>query len=310
MPTIPSLGRQPNAMHSMVSVVVPTYNRPQGLKTALESILKQTYGNLEVLVVNDSEEEESVKNVIAGFNDPRLYYLRNKRTKGANGARNTGILNSHGSLIAFMDDDDEWLPDKLQNQVDYLSDHTNHVGLFSAFEIYESGKWQVKKQKISSLSLRDCLLNTISIGSSSSLLFRREIFDTAGLWDESLVRQQDKELLVRILVHGTIGHDQRVLLRVNGHNDPHPLKSIPGHEVYYQKVSPYLELLDNDSQRKFHSFHFRRLCMYYLKMGDYKTALELYNKALKYQKVHLRKDVKNFIYLLKSIVSTKPSVTN
>ena len=214
-------------MKELVSVVVPTYNRPQGLKSALESVLNQTHENFEVLVVNDSTEEAAARQIIESLSDPRLHYHRNNRTKGANGARNTGILYSNGDFVAFLDDDDEWLPQKLEWQIAYLSSHPDYVGMFSAYKIYQSGSWQLKRQSVSTLTMRDCLLNTISIGSSSSLLFRKEIFDRAGLWDETLLRQQDKELLVRILEHGTIGHDPRVSLKVNGHNDPHPLKSIP-----------------------------------------------------------------------------------
>ena len=292
-------------MSDLVSIVLPTYNRPEGLRKAIQGVLKQTHQLFEVLVINDSSEEIPVQEVINQFEDNRIYYLRNQRTKGANGARNTGILNAKGAYIAFLDDDDEWLPEKLAWQLDYLQSHPDYVGVFSAYHIDEGGRWKEKIQSVDTLELKDCLLNTISIGSSSSLLFRASIFDHAGLWDETLIRQQDKELLVRILSKGSIGHDTRIALKVNGHNDPHPLKSIPGHEVYYEKMIPYVTLLEADAQKKFHSFHYRRLCMYYLRLTEYKKAFSLYRKAIKFQKIHLRKDTKNLIFLIKSIFSNK-----
>jgi hypothetical protein len=202
------------------------------------------------------------------------------------------------------------LPDKLSWQMDYLRVNTSYDGVFNAYSINSSGRWKVIKEHIKNLTLRDCLLNTVSIGSSSNLLFRSNVFSTAGLWDETLKRQQDKELLIRILVNHQIGYDQKVALKVSGHNDPHPLKSIPGHEVYYDKAKDYLVHLDANSQRKFHSFHYRRLCMYYLMLGDYKKAFTLYQQALEHQKLHLRKDTKNLVYLTKSIFSNKGNTVN
>ncbi len=294
-------------MKELVSVVVPTYKRPQGLKSALKSVLAQTYHELEILVVNDNSEEDGIHHIIKEIDDSRIHYYENQRTKGANGARNTGILSSKGNLIAFLDDDDEWLSQKLEWQLSYLNHHPDFIGVFSAFKIHESGRWKQHKQPVSTLTMRDCLLNTVSIGSSSSLLIQRKVFDQVGLWDESLIRQQDKELLVRILASGTIGHDPRISLVVNGHNDPHPLKSIPGHQVYFSKVQPYLNYLNEADKSKFHSFHFRRLCMYYLRLGDHRKALALYRSALKFQKFHLRKDAKNLLYFMRSVFTTKPS---
>ena len=99
-----------------ISVVIPTYNRPDTLKRAITSVLSQTCTDFEIIIVNDSHQERPVWDIINHFADERIRYFRNERSKGGNGARNTGIIKSKGEYIAFLDDDDEWLPDKLYLQ--------------------------------------------------------------------------------------------------------------------------------------------------------------------------------------------------
>ena len=296
-------------MSDLITIVIPTYNRPDNLRRCLKSVTSQSYHDFEVTVVNDSEDEQSVQEVIDEIADPRIRYLKNSRIKGANGARNTGILAAKGEFIAFLDDDDEWLTDKLLWQVEHLKSHRNQSGVFCAFEIQKFGAWQKSILDLQELQLAEVLLNTVSIGSSSSLMFRQEVFDRVGLWDEDMKRQQDKELLVRILKNEKIGYDNRIALKVYGHNDPHPAKSIAGHEEYYHKIKGYLDLLEPEVIQKFYSYNYRRMCMYRIRLGEYKEAFQLYKKALHYQKFHLRKDAKNVYYLIKKLLSPNGKVS-
>src|SRR3989338_8677774 len=99
-----------------VSVIIPTHNRPELLKRAVKSVLNQTYKDLEVIVVDDGLEKRADETVNS-FNDSRLKYIQHPEEKGGSAARNTGIKNSSGEFIAFLDDDDEWLPEKLEIQI-------------------------------------------------------------------------------------------------------------------------------------------------------------------------------------------------
>src|SRR5688572_26839751 len=96
-----------------VSVVIPTHNRPLMLRRAIDSVLAQTYQDFEIIVVDDGLRERS-DNVVKLFEDDRIRYISHEQEHGAPAARNTGIKNSNGELIAFLDDDDEWLPQKLE----------------------------------------------------------------------------------------------------------------------------------------------------------------------------------------------------
>src|SRR5689334_10905069 len=104
-----------------ISVIIPTYKRKEKLKRALASALQQSMPAREIIVVDDNRDEAeslAVKECIASFGDPRLLWISNFRTPGGCGARNSGILTAKGEFIAFLDDDDVFLPGALQAHFD------------------------------------------------------------------------------------------------------------------------------------------------------------------------------------------------
>jgi len=101
----------------LVSVIIPTYNRPTYLKQALDSVVNQTYTNMEIIVVDDGSEVNYAQEICNKFKNTRYIY---KKNGGLSSARNYGILNAKGEYIAFLDDDDFWREDKLQKQVEAL----------------------------------------------------------------------------------------------------------------------------------------------------------------------------------------------
>ncbi|PET00263.1 glycosyl transferase family 2 [Priestia megaterium] len=108
-----------NLVEPLVSVVIPTYNRGNIIENTINSVLNQTYSNLEIIIVDDCSNDNT-EDVVKSFHDERIKYI--KHTKNSNGsvARNTGIKNSNGEYIAFLDSDDEWFPEKIDIQLSYL----------------------------------------------------------------------------------------------------------------------------------------------------------------------------------------------
>lgn len=104
----------------LVSVVIPTYNRPHLLKRALDSVCRQSYNNIEVIVVDDASKED-IYSVISDYNTVKM--IKHEKNQGASAARNTGIDAARGKYIAFLDSDDEWLSGKLEYQIDYMEKH-------------------------------------------------------------------------------------------------------------------------------------------------------------------------------------------
>jgi glycosyltransferase involved in cell wall biosynthesis len=106
---------------ALVSVVIPTLRRPKLVLRALASVFNQSYEQIEVIVVVDGPDEDTT-DVLRTVNDPRLHVIVNPRSLTAAGARNVGVDHAKGEWIAFLDDDDEWLPDKVEKQIAFASD--------------------------------------------------------------------------------------------------------------------------------------------------------------------------------------------
>jgi glycosyltransferase involved in cell wall biosynthesis len=104
----------------LVSVVIPTIRRPKLVLRALSSVLKQTYQKIEAIVVVDGPDEETIA-ALASVDDPRLRVIVNPRSLTAAGARNVGADHATGEWLAFLDDDDEWLPGKIEKQLTFAS---------------------------------------------------------------------------------------------------------------------------------------------------------------------------------------------
>ena len=119
------------------SVIIPTCKRSTLLHYSVKSVLSQTFSNFELLVIDDCPDDKTIS-VVRLFSDSRIRYLKNARTKGASGARNVGIMNSLGEWIAFLDDDDIWLPRKLELYHNFIQSGGNRYGLiYSGYAIYD-----------------------------------------------------------------------------------------------------------------------------------------------------------------------------
>ncbi len=292
-------------MNTKVSVIVPTFNRPERLRKALTSALNQEGIDFEILVVNDSQDESPVIDVINGLNDSRIRYFRNSRSKGANGARNTGIIEATGNLVSFLDDDDQWLPGKLKYEIIFLQKNRNFHGVFSSYKFQVGFFWKKKIYKISEISLKDVLLQKVNIGSGSNLTLHKSVFHSVGLWNERFQRLQDLEILVRILSESKIGYCNHVGLLVYGHNYPKPNIVMTEYKKFFRQVAKYVNRLDENEQKLFYSKYYRKLTSLYLGQYMYHRAYSEYLKAAKFQIVHFKKDSRLFLQLLLSLTTAK-----
>jgi len=181
------------AMSPLISVIIPTHNRAQLLPRAVSSVLGQTHGNLELIIVDDGSTDNTSE-IVKRFKDPRILYLCHKVSRGAPAARNTGIQRAKGEYIAFLDDDDEWLPHKLERQLDALFQLHRKAGVaYCKYKkLYPNAKARIGGERFGQRRLLHHNFIT-----TSSLLVRRECLD-ADRFDESLPRGQDWELCLRL----------------------------------------------------------------------------------------------------------------
>jgi len=291
-------------MNDLVSIVIPTYNRPSELERCLRSVLEQTYGHFEVLVVNDGGMENELHQVINKLGDSRIRYLTNQRTKGANGARNTGVLNAKGKYVTFLDDDDEWYTQKMEKNVQKLESLDASFGaVISGLVVYQNHYWKTKVSNREEIYLKDILFYYFSIGSSSNLFFRRQVFDQVGLWDEELQRQQDLELMVRVLGSVRCAYQSEALLKVHGHNVPAPQKAFDNQLKYLEKIHPILHQFEKRYINRFYGRHFRYLTEYCIRLKQYKRAGNFMLKAFKHSVLFPKKDIKLMVLLFRTALS-------
>lgn len=186
-----------DAQRLKLSVVVPSYNTAPFIAQTIRSILDQTVGDLEVIVVDDGSNDESLA-VIDAIRDPRITCVQ-QENRGLAGARNTGILLARAETIGFCDADDVWYPRKAERHLS-LMDADHHLGLTFSFSEYlsENGTptGQLLITRCRKPTVRD-LIRRNHIGNGSTPLVRKDVFRLAGLFDETLGSCEDFEMWVR-----------------------------------------------------------------------------------------------------------------
>ena len=202
-----------------VSVIIPTYNRVKFLPACINSVLKQSIPVDEIILVDNNSSDGTVNYIRDKFKMVRVLIERNK---GVSFARNLGILNSKNNWVAFLDSDDEWMPDKIQKQIELIKRLNYKVNF-----IHTNEKWvknniilnQKKKHaKKGGYIFQDCL--DICKISPSSTLIKKSLFDQYGLFNTKFKVCEDYELWLRFTSKIEIGYINEVLIKKNGgHND-------------------------------------------------------------------------------------------
>lgn len=199
-----------------VSCIVTTYERPiEILKKAIMSIVKQTYDNFEILIVNDSpkniELSNKIKHLVKLIKNEyyiEITYLSYEKNMGANYARNYGIKFSSGEYIAFLDDDDEWLPEKLEIQVPLMDDNVAIV--YSNFLICDNGKYHKNNLiEVTNKNKIEKILETNFIGSTSFPLLNKKLLLDVGGFDDQLKSCQEYDLYIRLLRNHNIAYSNK-----------------------------------------------------------------------------------------------------
>lgn len=190
-----------------VSVVIPTHNRVDLLPRAIRSVQNQTFKDFEIIIVSDGSTDgtdELMENL--SQKDSRINYISYYPGHNGNYARNTGIKAAKGEYIAFLDDDDEWLPTKLEVQLKMM-ESDNKIGLVytGTHSVYaDDGIEYDSFPKFHGDMSKQVLYNNFA-GSTTTVMLRRSILDKTGLFDEELPAMQDYDLWIRICQIAKVG---------------------------------------------------------------------------------------------------------
>lgn len=237
--------------NSLISVIVPTYKRkPEMLKRCVDSVLSQTYKNIELIIVDDSPEDyifrEEVKFFLNNYDD-KIYYIQHKHNMGANIARNTGVDSSNGKYIAFLDDDDEWLPTKLEKQYKVICNQPNVALVYCKAQVINENSGDTKPiiNWMYRGNQHQRLLKQNIIGSNSFVLVDKEKFYLVGKYDETLPSNQDYDLFIRLTKDYEIDFIDEVLVNYYIHDgeriSTNPEKQLQGRLGLYEKYLPELK---------------------------------------------------------------------
>ena len=226
----------------LVSVIIPVYNREAFLPTAVNSVLSQTFKNLELLIIDDNSKDETFFSVLKFLEDKRVSYYYLRKNYGVSYARNYGIKKAKGDYIAFLDSDDYWLPNKLEKQITYMLEkkfkicQTDEIWIRRGKFVNPKKKHQKIEGDIFEKSLELCIV------SPSAVLIKKEVFDDIGLFDENMPACEDYDLWLRASLKYKIGLlNEKLIVKRNGQDDQ--LSRLKGLDKY--RIYTLLKLLKN-----------------------------------------------------------------
>jgi len=238
---------------SDVSIIIPTYNRADSVTQSIDSVLEQTYDNLELIIVDDCSTDNT-EAVVRSYDDSRIRYIRHEENRGGSAARNTGIQAAKGNYFAFLDSDDEWLPEKLEAQIACLKSRSEDwVAVYCDLVKQRSGLGG-KMRGILNRAFTDyqgaeggeelieyILTMRFPIGAGSTLLVRGDVVQEMGGFDESFQRHQDWEFLIRLLQLGKLAYLDEKLVRLHGTGPPDAEKLEDVKKHFFDTFSDLIE---------------------------------------------------------------------
>lgn len=286
----------------LVTAVITTYKRkPEIVKRALDSIVEQTYENIEIYVVNDHPTDQKLVEelrevVIASSRHRRVHYVVVKKNGGACKARNIALERAEGKYFACLDDDDEWMPEKVALQVQALENERGAAIAYCNARIryIDQGKENVRfaeKQNEGDIYCEQIEKN--NIGSCSFPMFRTDVLKEVGGFDVSMPALQDWELYLRILkkykavyVHKPVA----IYYFYDGERiSAHPENRTIAFENIHRKIIKDLEC----NRRSASSFYLMGTYFYSL-AGDMKKARRYYILGVKNDPYNLKRNIKDF----------------
>lgn len=294
-------------MQSLVSVVITTCKRePNIVKRAVLSVLNQRFSNFELIIIDDSPSDypyrESVRNGVLAFNDPRIIYLPNPENIGACASRNKGLQKASGNYIAFLDDDDEWLPQKLEKQVGKMNSVDQDTALIYCGSITIKDGRPLPKPKASSQfiagNVYPQLIVKNFIGSTSFPLIRRRCLTEIGGFDPLMQSAQDRDVWLRLAQKYRVDFVPEPLVKYYFHNgeqiSSNPSRRIAGWERLLEKNMDYLQ-----KNRKALWFCTIRLAPVYIWNGNYRKAFTAYLKSVRMWPLNLSGNIKHLYQMFR-----------
>jgi glycosyltransferase involved in cell wall biosynthesis len=205
------------------SIILPCFNGARWLRFAIDSVLSQTYGNFEFIIINDGSTDSSEEIILSYLSDKRITYV-DQKNKGFSASINRGIRESNGEFIGFIGQDDIWLPNKLKLQVNYLNQHKNVDLVYSSFyHIDSKGEvfYLMDKGKDTSFHGRNVIKDLFYdnyIG-FETVLVNKKCFEEVGCFDERMLAFSDHDMWLRMVSKFNFGYITLPLVKKRFHDN-------------------------------------------------------------------------------------------
>lgn len=198
-----------------VSVIIPTYNREKTILRALQSVLDQTYSNLEVLVIDDGSTDGTA-NIVKGIGDDRLKYIVLEKNGGPSNARNIGVQMAEGEWIAFQDSDDCWHKNKIEKQIAYINNNPEYALIYCmSMNYFQNGETMIVPPQPLPPIMEGKMLSTLlkrNVIDTPTMLMRKQCFLTVGGFDVTYKALEDWEFMIRFAKKYEIGYVSEILM--------------------------------------------------------------------------------------------------
>ena len=278
-----------------LSVVVPTYNRSHLVQRAVRSVLAQTFGEYELIVVDDASDDDT-QDVVQALGDARIRYIRHERNRGVGAARNTGVNTARSPWVIFLDSDDEMMPTLLERYHSVIASVPEDVGfVWCGIQRIKTvdGHQQVVARRIWSPTFDSreeayrSFLKGVQFGAGNGFAVRARSFREVGGFDERLWNLEDADMLLRMSRHFDYRVIDDILINAHIHEGPNlnnvsPIKSA----AFELMLDKYREDIQADPEAA-HHFLFG-LCSQYYVMKRFKRAFRYGVRALYARPTHRR----------------------
>ena len=288
----------------MVTVIITTYKRADFLERAIESVLNQSYKDFELIVVDDNDKEteyrREVENLMKKYEtNPKVIYIKHEKNKNGAVARNTGINIAKGEYISFLDDDDYYFKDRLKILVSTLDKYKEYNAAYTSVikirnnKIYEYiDAKEDGNLEFEFLQLKSC------IGTGSNMFFRTKTLKELGGFDESFMRHQDLEVMVRFFEKGNIikAVDKVLVLKDEASriNAPNIEKQIQNGEKYLNRFESNIKKYKEKSNIIYAECYYQML-KFCIRSGNKQKTKLIKEKYEKYQKLSIKRKLKLLI---------------
>lgn len=172
-----------------VSIVMPTYNDERFVKNTILSVLNQTYGDFELIIIDDKSTDKTV-DIIKSFSDKRIRLIINKSNQGAAFSRNVGIRCANGKYIAFLDGDDCWYPDKLKNQCEFM-ENNNYLFSYTDYELIDEENKKLGTYYIGPSKVTFRKFIRMDYVGTSTVMYKRDVYPDLQIPNNIFKRNDD-----------------------------------------------------------------------------------------------------------------------